>query len=139
MTNAWEGLAAARAAIKSAEDQVRASEIAYEGVRQEAEVGARTTLDVLNAEQELRQAELAQVTARRDEYVAASLVLAQMGLLEGPNLVPTVTRYDPKANFGKLRVTWGWVPWEEPIAIVDGVTTPKTVEKPTARPVAAPN
>ena len=99
----------------------------------------RTTLDVLNAEQELRQAELAQVTARRDEYVAASLVLAQMGLLEGPNLVPTVTRYDPKANFGKLRVTWGWVPWEEPIAIVDGVTTPKTVEKPTARPVAAPN
>ena len=139
LTGAWNQLIASRSNITSTDEQVKASRIAAEGTRQEQQVGLRTTLDVLNAEQELRQAELAQVTARRDEYVAASLVLAQMGLLEGPNLVPTVTRYDPKANFGKLRVTWGWVPWEEPIAIVDGVTTPKTVEKPTARPVAAPN
>ena len=139
LTGAWNQLIASRSNITSTDEQVKAARIAAEGTRQEQQVGLRTTLDVLNAEQELRQAELAQVTARRDEYVAASLVLAQMGQLEGPNLVPTVTRYDPKANFGKLRVTWGWVPWEEPIAIVDGVTTPKTVEKPTARPATAPN
>jgi outer membrane protein len=139
LTGAWNQLIASRSNITSTDEQVRAARIAAEGTRQEQQVGLRTTLDVLNAEQELRQAELAQVTARRDEYVAASLVLAQMGQLEGPNLVPTVTRYDPKANFSKLRITWGWVPWEEPIAVVDGVTTPKTVEKPTPPTAAAPN
>lgn len=139
LTGSWNQLIASRSNITSTDEQVKAARIAAEGTRQEQQVGLRTTLDVLNAEQELRQAELAQVTARRDEYVAASLVLAQMGQLEGPNLVPTVTRYDPKTNFSKLRITWGWVPWEEPIAIVDGVTTPKTVEKPTAQPPAAPN
>ncbi len=139
LTGAWNQLIASRSNITSTDEQVKAARIAAEGTRQEQQVGLRTTLDVLNAEQELRQAELAQVTARRDEYVAASLVLAQMGQLEGPNLVPTVTRYDPRTNFSKLRVTWGWVPWEEPIAIIDGVTTPKTVEKPTAQPAAGPN
>jgi outer membrane protein len=143
LTGAWNQLIASRSNITSTDEQVKAARIAAEGTRQEQQVGLRTTLDVLNAEQELRQAELAQVTARRDEYVAASLVLAQMGQLEGPNLVPTVTRYDPKTNFSKLRVTWGWVPWEEPLALIDGVTTPNTVEKPTAQPApqpaAAPN
>ncbi|MDO9433039.1 MAG: TolC family outer membrane protein [Phenylobacterium sp.] len=139
LTGSWNQLIASRSNITSTDEQVKASRIAAEGTRQEQQVGLRTTLDVLNAEQELRQAELAQVSARRDEYVAASLVLAQMGQLEGPNLVPTVTRYDPKTNFSKLRVTWGWVPWEEPIALVDGVTTSKTVEKPTTQPATAPN
>jgi outer membrane protein len=137
LTQAWNQLIANRANIGSTDQQVRAARIAAEGTRQEQQVGLRTTLDVLNAEQELRGAELAQVSARRDEYVAASLVLAQMGRLEGPILNPTVTRYDPKANFGKLRITWGWVPWEEPIAVVDGVLTPKTVEKPAAPPAPA--
>lgn len=139
LTGAWNQLIASRSNITSTDEQVRAARIAAEGTRQEQQVGLRTTLDVLNAEQELRQAELAQVTARRDEYVAASLVLAQMGQLEAPNLVPTVTRYDATANFNKLRITWGWVPWEEPIALVDGVTAAKTVEKPTVRPASAPN
>ena len=74
---------------------------------------------MLNAEQELRSAELTQVSARRDEYVAAANVLAAMGRLEGRNLAPNVPQYDPQANFHELRITWGWVPWEEPIGIVD--------------------
>ncbi len=138
LTGSWNQLIASRSNITSTDEQVKAARIAAEGTRQEQQVGLRTTLDVLNAEQELRQAELAQVSARRDEYVAASLVLAQMGQLEGPNLVPTVTRYDPKTNFSKLRITWGWVPWEEPIALVDGVTAAKTVEKPMAQPAVQP-
>ena len=74
-----------------------------------------------------------------DEFVASSLVLAQMGQLEGPMLEPSITRYDPSANFRSNRITWGWVPWEEPIAVIDGAFTPKTVEKPTAAaPPAAP-
>lgn len=138
LTQAWNQLTASRANIASTETQVRAARIAAEGVRQEQQVGLRTTIDVLNAEQELRAAELAQISARRDEYVAAASVLANMGRLEGPNLVPTVTRYDPKTNFQGLRVTWGWVPWEEPIAIVDGVAVPDAKELPVESAPAEP-
>lgn len=93
--NAWEGLVATRDAIKSAQDQVRANEIAYEGVRQEAEVGARTTLDVLNAEQELLNARVTLVTNERNEYVAAYGLLAAMGRLSATDLSLPVTVYDP--------------------------------------------
>ena len=137
LTQAWSQLTAARAKNGSTDTQVRAARIAAEGTRQEQHVGLRTTLDVLNAEQELRGAELAQVSARHDEYVAAASVLAQMGHLQASYLTPNVAHYDPKANFGKLRITWGWVPWEEPIAIVDSVFTPKPVEKPVPRPASA--
>jgi outer membrane protein len=139
LTQSWNQHLASRANITSTDQQVKAARIAAEGTKQEQQVGLRTTLDVLNAEQELRNAELSQVSARRDEFVATSLVLAQMGRLEAPMLDAGVTRYDPTTNFNKNRITWGWVPWEEPIAIVDGVFTPKTVEKPTtAPPPAAP-
>ena len=137
LTQAWNQHRASKANIASTDEQVRAARIAAEGTRQEQQVGLRTTLDVLNAEQELRNAELSQVTARRDEFVAASLVLAQMGLLEGHLLAPEVTRYDARANFQNNRITWGWVPWEEPIAVIDGAFTPKTVEQPMA-PAPAP-
>jgi outer membrane protein len=119
ITQFWNQLIAARSNIGSTAEQVRAAKIAAEGTKQEQQVGLRTTLDVLNAEQELRNAELAQVSATRDEYVAASTVLAAMGRLEGKNLIPSVSQYDSKVNFRRLRMTWGWVPWEEPIGIVD--------------------
>ena len=139
LTQAWNQHLASKASISSTDQQVKAARIAAEGTKQEQQVGLRTTLDVLNAEQELRNAELSQVSARRDEFVASSLVLAQMGQLEGPMLEPSITRYDPSANFRSNRITWGWVPWEEPIAVIDGAFTPKTVEKPTAAaPPAAP-
>ena len=137
LTQSWSQLLAARANIGSTDTQVRAARIAAEGTRQEQQVGLRTTLDVLNAEQELRAAELAQVSARHDEYVAAASVLAHMGHLEASYLTPNVPHYDPKSNFGKLRITWGWTPWEEPIAIVDSVFTPKPTEKPAPRPAPA--
>jgi outer membrane protein len=137
LTQAWNQHLASKANIASTDQQVKAARIAAEGTKQEQQVGLRTTLDVLNAEQELRNAELSQVSARRDEFVATSLVLAQMGRLEAPMLDVGVTRYDPTTNFKKNRITWGWVPWEEPIAVVDGVLTPKTVEKPTTPPPPA--
>lgn len=138
VTQAWAQLTASRANIISTAEQVSAARLAAEGTRQEQQVGLRTTIDVLNAEQEQRQAELSQVQARRDEYVAAASVLSAMGRLEAKNLTPSEVRYDPKTNFGKLRVTWGWVPWEEPLAIVDGVMTPKPQEKPLEGPVGGP-
>ena len=123
-----------RGGIEATDQQVRAARIAAEGVLQEQRVGLRTTIDVLNAEQELRAAELSQVSARRDEYVAAAGVLSQVGRLQAGYLVPEVSRYDPAANFNSLRVTWGWVPWEVPISGVDGILTPKPVVIPD-RPI----
>jgi outer membrane protein len=95
VTNAWEALEAARSSIGSAQDQVRASEIAFEGVRQEAEVGARTTLDVLNAEAELLNSRLTLITNQRNEYVAAYALLAAMGRLTAADLSLPVEIYDP--------------------------------------------
>jgi outer membrane protein len=137
ITQAWNQLIASRANISSTAEQVTAARIAAEGTRQEQQVGLRTTIDVLNAEQELRSAELNQVSARRDEYVAAANVLASMGRLEAKNLTPTVASYDAKANFRKLRITWGWVPWEEPIGIVDRVLTIAPAPQPSEKPVEA--
>lgn len=136
-TQSWNALQAARANIVSTEEQVRAARIAAEGTRQEQQVGLRTTLDVLNAEQELRAAELSQINARREEYVAATSVLGAMGRLEAENLVAGVQIYDPETNFRKLRFTWGWVPWEEPISVIDSLLTPQPVEKPEPPPVTA--
>lgn len=136
ITQSWSALQAARSNIEATDKQVRAARIAAEGVVQEQRVGLRTTIDVLNAEQELRAAELSQISARRDEYVAAAGVLGQVGRLQAGYLVPEIPRYDPAANFNNLRVTWGWVPWEVPISGVDGVLVPKPKVIPD-RPVPA--
>lgn len=135
ITQQWNQMTAARANIVSGTEQVRAAEIAAEGVRQEQQVGLRTTIDVLNAEQELRSAQLAQVVSRRDEYVAASQVLAALGRLEARNLTPAVPLYDAGAHFRDLKITWGWVPWEEAVGAIDRIATPAPAEEPVARPV----
>ncbi|MFN3585221.1 TolC family outer membrane protein [Phenylobacterium sp.] len=137
VTSYWSQLIAARANIASSEEQVRAANIAAEGTRQEQQVGLRTTIDVLNAEQELRQAQLNQVSARRDEYVAAAGVLSAMGRLEARNLIPTAPQYDAAKNFRKLRITWGWVPWEEAVGVVDRFATPWQAPSPGEKPVEA--
>ncbi|MBI1200127.1 MAG: TolC family outer membrane protein [Phenylobacterium sp.] len=134
VTQFWSQLLAARANITSSEEQVRAAKIAAEGTRQEQQVGLRTTIDVLNAEQELRQAEVNQVSSRRDEYVASANILALMGRLEARNLIPGAEQYDAAKNFRKLRITWGWVPWEEPIGILDQSLTPYPSHAPSDRP-----
>ena len=81
VTSSWAQLQASVATIEAASDAVRSNEIAFEGVRQEANVGSRTTLDVLDAEQELLQARVDLVTAERDAQVAAYQLLAAIGAL----------------------------------------------------------
>ena len=71
-----------------------ASEIALEGVQREAEVGARTVLDVLDAEQELLDARVGLVTAQRDQLVATLQVLASVGRLTAEDLELDVSLYD---------------------------------------------
>ena len=79
--NAFADLSIARAQIQSAERQVRAAQTAFNGVREEANLGARTTLDVLDAEQELLNARTQRISALIDERRASYGVLVAMGLL----------------------------------------------------------
>ncbi len=78
---AWANLEVARASIEAGELEVRAAELAFEGVNEEAKVGARTTIDVLDAEQEVLSARASLIQSRRDEYVAAYNLLGAIGKL----------------------------------------------------------
>jgi len=123
VAQSWANLLSARAALKANEEQVRAAQIAAEGVRQEAQVGLRTTLDVLNAELELRNAQLSLIQSRRDAYVATALLLAAMGKLEAANLNTGVQIYDPARNFDRVKGKGG-VPWEGLVETLDRVAAP---------------
>jgi TolC family type I secretion outer membrane protein len=103
---AWESLLASRSRISAREEEVRANEIAMEGVKQEAAVGSRTTLDVLDAEQELLDSKVALVVADRDEYVTGFRLLAAIGGLSASNLGLQVTPYDPDIHLDKVRRKW---------------------------------
>lgn len=103
---AWELLETSRSRIGANEEAVRANTIALEGVEQEAQVGSRTTLDVLNAEQELLQSKVDLVTARRDQYVAIYSVLAAIGKLNARDLNLEVDYYDPATNYERVRNKW---------------------------------
>ncbi len=103
---AWEGLQTARAQIRSFETGVRAAEIALEGVRQENEVGARTILDILDAEQELLDAQVNLVRSQRDEIVAGFAVLAAIGQLIARDLELAVEVYNPEVDYLNVRNAW---------------------------------
>ena len=99
VADAYAGLLTARASRQAFEEQVRAAQVAFEGVREEAQLGARTTLDVLNAEQDLLDARANLVSAGVDEVTATYQILAAMGLLNVQNLGLNVQVYDPTAYY----------------------------------------
>jgi TolC family type I secretion outer membrane protein len=105
-TTAWQQLSTARSQIVSFQAQVKANTIALEGVRQEAQVGARTVLDVLDAEQTLLQSQVNLVGAQHDEIVAAYSVLAAVGRLTARNLGLKVPYYDPERHYNQVRDKW---------------------------------
>ncbi|WP_112321708.1 TolC family outer membrane protein [Oceanibium sediminis] len=99
----WSNLAVARASIVANKQQVRAARVAFEGVREEALLGARTTLDVLDLEQDLRDAEFQLASSLRDEYVAAYQLLSSMGLLSVDHLQLGIPTYDPDVNYNRVQ------------------------------------
>jgi outer membrane protein len=105
-THAWEALGTAQARIISFSSQVKANEIALDGVRREAEVGARTVLDILNAEQELVDTEVKRVQAQRDEVVALFELKAAMGQLTARHLGLPVAYCDPARHYEEVRDRW---------------------------------
>ncbi|THD63610.1 MAG: channel protein TolC [Bradyrhizobium sp.] len=103
---AWGQLVAGRAQVASAQSQVTASEIALNGVREEAKAGQRTTLDVLNAQQALVNARVALVTAQHDRVVASYAVLNAIGRLSPQVLNLPTTLYDPSVHYQQVRDSW---------------------------------
>jgi outer membrane protein len=103
---AWGQLVAGKAQVSSAQSQVTASEVALNGVREEAKAGQRTTLDVLNAQQALVNARVALVTAQHDRVVASYAVLSAVGRLSPQVLNLKTTVYDPSVHYHQVRDAW---------------------------------
>jgi outer membrane protein len=104
--SSWGQLEAARAQIIAAQAQVDASETALNGVREEARVGQRTTLDVLNAQQELLNARVNLITAQRDRVVASYAVVQSTGRLSSRSLGLDVAHYSPKLHYDQVKDLW---------------------------------
>jgi len=106
VVQAWSQLQATKAQIIAAQAQVTATEVALNGVREEARVGQRTTLDVLNAQQELVNARVSLVTAQRDRVVASFTLLASVGRLSPEAMGLKIEVYDPRVHYHQVRDKW---------------------------------
>ena len=107
VVQSWGQLEAAKAQIQATQAQVNSAEIALNGVREEARVGQRTTLDVLNAQQELVNARVALVTAQHDRVVASYSLLSSVGGLSVQQLGLKTSVYDPMVHYQQVRDRWG--------------------------------
>jgi outer membrane protein len=100
---AYASLTAIRAQLVASEGQIRAAQVAFDGIREEARLGARTTLDVLDAEQSLLDARSLQVSARAALYVAAYRVLASTGRMTAKDLGLPVQIYDASEYYNLVK------------------------------------
>ncbi len=106
VVSSWGQLDTARGVIQSSKASVKSNEIALDSIRQEAEVGQRTTFDILFQQQQLLNARVALVTAQRDRVVASYAVMAAIGRLSAANLNLNVTQYDPTIHFDQVKDKW---------------------------------
>ncbi len=124
VAQAWNQLAASSGALGAQEDQVAAQTVAYDSVQQELKAGLRTTIEVLNAEQELQNSKIEVVQARHDQYLAEAALLAAAGLLQARELVPDVAVYSPEKAFRAV-ADKGAPPWIGLVQSIDGLRAPK--------------
>ena len=101
--SAYTAFDTAAASLVSSNERVRAAQVAFDGIREEATLGSRTTLDVLQAEQELLDAQTARLSARANQALAAYQLLQAQGLLTAENLNLAVERYDPEIYHNQVR------------------------------------
>lgn len=106
VVTAWSRYQAADAQLRSDRVQVMAAKTALEGTREEERVGQRTLLDVLNAEQELLDAEVQQVVTKRDLIVASFTVLSAIGRLNPDELKLGAEQYDAEAHYNEVTAKW---------------------------------
>ena len=103
---AWGRVQAQVGVVRAARAAVSANEVALTGVREEAKVGQRTTLDVLNAQQALLQSRTTLVTAEHDQVVDSYSLLSAIGRLNIPTLGLSVAAYDPRVHFDQVKNKW---------------------------------
>ena len=101
--NAFAILEVSRISRQASEEEIRAATVAFQGVREEATLGARTTLDVLEAEQDLFDARANSISAQADEVIASYAVLSATGLLTAEHLRLPVQQYDPSAYYNLVK------------------------------------
>lgn len=106
VVSAWGSLQASTAQIASAQAQIEASQVALNGVREEAKVGQRTTLDVLNAQQAVLDARVTLIQAQHDRVVASYALLSSVGWLTAAKLGLGVRSYDPNVHYEQVRDKW---------------------------------
>jgi outer membrane protein len=106
VVQAWGQLAAAKAQVEAAIRQNDAAARALEGVRNEAQAGQRTTLDVLNAEQALVNARVSLIVAQHDRVVASYSLVSAVGRLSAQDLRLPVNIYDPMVHYQQVRDAW---------------------------------
>lgn len=127
----WDQLVAARRSLVTIEDEMKADTIAFYGVREEERFALRSTIEVLNAQAELQNAQLNFVRARASEYVGRLQLMAQVGTLEVGNLAPGVAMYDPERHFKKVRYK-GMLPTDLVVQTLDKIAVPMEAKKPKA-------
>ena len=127
----WDNLVAARKSLVTLEDEMKADTIAFYGVREEERFALRSTIEVLNAQAELQNAQIGFVRGRANEYVGRVQLLAQVGTLEVGNLAPGIQPYDPERNFKKVRYK-GMLPTDLIAQTFDRIALPMEPKKPKA-------
>jgi outer membrane protein len=103
VNKAFVRLQVARASLVASNERVRAARVAFDGIREEATLGARTTLDVLTAEQELLNAETARISDLAERSISSYELLARQGLLTAERLHLAVQIYDPTIYYNLVK------------------------------------
>jgi outer membrane protein len=106
VTAAWVTNQGARVSMTAAETEVRAANVALSGVQKESQAGQRTTLDVLNAQQELILGRSRLIQAQRDRVVASYTLLSAIGRLDPQTLGLRTPIYDANVHYHQVRDAW---------------------------------
>jgi len=131
---AWSQLAAARVALIARRQEVQAQEVAYDSVKEEQRLGLRTVLDVLNAEQELRDAKFGLIETAYQEYVSSAALLGAMGELRFADFAPGLVEKDAEPRRG-FRVPWtGLLDAVDAIAVRDPTPLEQTLSHHAVQP-----
>jgi outer membrane protein len=103
---AWATYEGSRVALSAAESEVRAANVALSGVQKEAQGGQRTTLDVLNAQQDLTAARARLIQAQKDRAIAAYTLLSAIGRLDPKTLALNTPDYSSEVHYQQVRDAW---------------------------------
>lgn len=134
---AWNAWASASRNIEAQQVQLQAARIYYEGTFEEYREGLRSTFDVLYAQNQLRETEIALISSRRDAYVAQAALLRRIGQLDAARLLTGTNIYDPAAYTRKVE-TRGALPWDPAFRVFDEVSHTSDRPQRTERIGSAP-